>query len=88
MGALRAVSTALTALAVFGGFGHSGAHGLLTVRRLLRDYPFPALPRLDKLFGIVGRRVDVFRVAVIPFDHDRAALEEPAPVARLARVVG
>lgn len=42
---------------VFGGLGHNGAHGLLTVERLLRDYPFPALPPLTNLFGIVGRRV-------------------------------
>jgi 3-dehydroquinate dehydratase/shikimate dehydrogenase len=42
---------------VFGGLGHNGAHGLLTVERLLRDYPFPALPRLENVFGIVGRRV-------------------------------
>jgi 3-dehydroquinate dehydratase/shikimate dehydrogenase len=42
---------------VFGGLGHNGAHGLLTVERLLRDYPFPALPPLENLFGIVGSRV-------------------------------
>lgn len=42
---------------VFGGLGHNGAHGLLTVERLLRDYPFPALPKLENVFGIVGQRV-------------------------------
>jgi 3-dehydroquinate dehydratase/shikimate dehydrogenase len=43
---------------VFGTLGHSGgAHGLLTVERLLRDYPFPTLPKLDNVFGIVGQRV-------------------------------
>jgi 3-dehydroquinate dehydratase / shikimate dehydrogenase len=42
---------------VFGGLGHNGAHGLLTVERLLRDYPFPSLPPLENVFGIVGRRV-------------------------------
>jgi 3-dehydroquinate dehydratase/shikimate dehydrogenase len=42
---------------VFGGLGHNGAHGLLTVERLLRDYPFPTLPKLENVFGIVGQRV-------------------------------
>jgi 3-dehydroquinate dehydratase / shikimate dehydrogenase len=42
---------------VFGGLGHNGAHGLLTVERLLNDYPFPSLPPLDSLYGIVGQRV-------------------------------
>jgi 3-dehydroquinate dehydratase/shikimate dehydrogenase len=42
---------------VFGALGHNGAHGLLTVERLLHDYPFPALPKLDSVFGIVGQRV-------------------------------
>ena len=42
---------------VFGGLGHNGAHGLLTIERLLHDYPFPALPPLENLFGIVGQRV-------------------------------
>jgi 3-dehydroquinate dehydratase/shikimate dehydrogenase len=28
-----------------------------TVERLLRDYPFPALPQVDRLFGIIGRQV-------------------------------
>ncbi|HEU5107682.1 MAG TPA: type I 3-dehydroquinate dehydratase [Micromonosporaceae bacterium] len=56
-GCSRLLAPWLGAPVVYGGLGHSGAHGLLTVRRLLRDYPFPALPRLDKLFGIVGRRV-------------------------------
>jgi 3-dehydroquinate dehydratase/shikimate dehydrogenase len=42
---------------VFGGLGHNGAHGVLTVERLLRDYPFPALPRLESVYGIVGQRV-------------------------------
>jgi 3-dehydroquinate dehydratase / shikimate dehydrogenase len=42
---------------VFGGLGHNGAHGLLTVERLLRDYTFPTLPKLESVFGIVGQRV-------------------------------
>jgi 3-dehydroquinate dehydratase/shikimate dehydrogenase len=53
----RLLAPWLGAPVVFGGLGQSGAHGLLTVERLLRDYPFPALPRLEKLYGIVGRRV-------------------------------
>jgi 3-dehydroquinate dehydratase/shikimate dehydrogenase len=56
-GCSRLLAPWLGAPVVFGGLGHSGAHGLLTVQRLLRDYPFPALPPLDKLFGIIGRRV-------------------------------
>jgi 3-dehydroquinate dehydratase/shikimate dehydrogenase len=42
---------------VFGGLGRNGAHGLLTVERLLNDYPFPSLPHLESLYGIVGQRV-------------------------------
>ncbi len=42
---------------VFGGLGHNGAHGLLTVERLLNDYPFPTLPKLENVYGIVGQRV-------------------------------
>jgi 3-dehydroquinate dehydratase/shikimate dehydrogenase len=40
-------------------FGHIGGKNdeVPTVERLLRDYPFPALPRVDQLFGIVGRAV-------------------------------
>jgi 3-dehydroquinate dehydratase/shikimate dehydrogenase len=53
----RLLAPWLGAPVVFGGLGHNGAHGLLTVERLLRDYPFPALPRLENVFGIVGRRV-------------------------------
>ncbi|HEV2783888.1 MAG TPA: type I 3-dehydroquinate dehydratase [Actinophytocola sp.] len=56
-GCSRLLAPWLGAPVVFGGLGHNGAHGLLTVERLLRDYPFPALPRLDTLYGIVGRRV-------------------------------
>src|SRR3989442_11344602 len=53
----RLLAPWLGAPVVFGGLGQSGAHGLLTIERLLNDYPFPALPALDNVFGIVGARV-------------------------------
>jgi 3-dehydroquinate dehydratase/shikimate dehydrogenase len=56
-GCSRLLAPWLGAPVVFGGLGHNGAHGLLTVERLLQDYPFPALPPLETLFGIVGARV-------------------------------
>ncbi|HEU5475953.1 MAG TPA: type I 3-dehydroquinate dehydratase [Actinophytocola sp.] len=56
-GTSRLLAPWLGAPVVYGGLGQNGAHGLLTVERLLRDYPFPALPRISTLYGIVGRRV-------------------------------
>ena len=56
-GCSRLLAPWLGAPVVFGGLGHNGAHGLLTIERLLRDYPFPALPPLHNVYGIVGRRV-------------------------------
>src|SRR2546430_1643067 len=43
-GCSRLLAPWLGAPVVFGGLGHNGAHGLLTIERLLHDYPFPALP--------------------------------------------
>jgi 3-dehydroquinate dehydratase/shikimate dehydrogenase len=56
-GCSRLLAPWLGAPVVFGGLGHNGAHGLLTIERLLHDYPFPALPPLENVFGIVGQRV-------------------------------
>lgn len=40
---------------VIGGLGPYGGYGVPPVEHLLHDYPFPALPRLQHLYGIVGR---------------------------------
>jgi 3-dehydroquinate dehydratase / shikimate dehydrogenase len=56
-GCSRLLAPWLGAPVVFGGLGHNGAHGLLTIERLLNDYPFPHLPPLENVFGIVGQRV-------------------------------
>lgn len=42
---------------VFGRLSPDHRAGLPTVDQLLTDYPFPALPRVRRLYGIVGRSV-------------------------------
>ncbi|GAB2960551.1 hypothetical protein GCM10027184_04760 [Saccharothrix stipae] len=41
---------------VFAALDRDGVPGLPSVEQLLADYPFPVLPPLDHVFGIVGRR--------------------------------
>src|SRR5437588_681299 len=53
----RLLAPWLGAPVVFGGLGHTGAHGLLTIERLLHDYPFPALPPVEDVVGIARPRV-------------------------------
>jgi 3-dehydroquinate dehydratase / shikimate dehydrogenase len=40
---------------VFGGLGRDVAWGVPPVKHLLNDYPFPVLPPLEHVFGIVSR---------------------------------
>jgi 3-dehydroquinate dehydratase/shikimate dehydrogenase len=69
---------------VFGGLGRDDASGAPSVERLVNAYPFPDLPPLEQVFGIVGRprretdsprlHNDAYRVLGLP------ALYVPMPV--------
>jgi 3-dehydroquinate dehydratase/shikimate dehydrogenase len=52
----RILAPWLGAPMVFGQIGGKNEE-VPTVERLLRDFPFPALPQVDRLFAIIGRRV-------------------------------
>jgi 3-dehydroquinate dehydratase / shikimate dehydrogenase len=62
---------------VFGGLGQDVAWGVPPVAHLLDDYPFPALPPLEQVFGIVSRPM---RGSQSPRLHNAAyrALDLPA----------
>jgi 3-dehydroquinate dehydratase/shikimate dehydrogenase len=62
---------------VFGGLGRDIVWGVPSVEQLLSDYPFPALPPLQHVFGIVSRPM---RASLSPRLHNAAyrALGLPA----------
>ncbi|GLY70481.1 type I 3-dehydroquinate dehydratase [Amycolatopsis taiwanensis] len=61
---------------VFGGLGEDGAGGVPSVPHLLNAYPFPVLPPLEQVYGIVSRPMresdsprlhnDAYRVLGLP----------------------
>lgn len=73
---------------VFGGLGREVAWGVSPVTHLLNDFPFPALPPLEQVFGIVSRPM---RASRSPRLHNAAyralglpALYLPLPVREFA----
>jgi len=50
----RLLAPWLGAPVVMGALGRTGGYGIPTVDQLVRDYPFPALPPVQHLYGIVG----------------------------------
>lgn len=72
------------AAVVFGGLGRDVAWGVPPVTNLLTDYPFPALPPIEQVYGIVSRPM---RASQSPRLHNAAyralglpALYLPLPV--------
>jgi 3-dehydroquinate dehydratase/shikimate dehydrogenase len=76
------------AAVAFGGLGRDVAWGVPPVASLLRDYPFPDLPPLEQVYGIVSRPM---RASQSPRLHNLAyralnlpALYVPLPATELA----
>jgi 3-dehydroquinate dehydratase/shikimate dehydrogenase len=68
---------------VFGGLGREVAWGVPPVAHLLNDFPFPVLPPIEQVFGIVSRPMRVSRSPRLHNDAYRAiglpALYLPLP---------
>jgi 3-dehydroquinate dehydratase/shikimate dehydrogenase len=73
----RVLAPWLGAPVVFGGLGRDVAWGVPPVARLVDDYPFPDLPSLEQVYGIVSRPM---RASSSPRLHNAAyrALGLPA----------
>lgn len=73
----RLLAPWLGAPVVFGGLGRDVAWGVPPVGRLVEDYPFPDLPPIEQVFGIVSRPM---RASSSPRLHNAAyrALGMPA----------
>lgn len=65
----RVLAPWLGAPVVFGGLGRDVAWGVPPVEHLLGDYPFPALPAVEQVFGIVSRPM---RLSLSPRLHNAA----------------
>jgi 3-dehydroquinate dehydratase / shikimate dehydrogenase len=63
----RVLAPWLGAPVVFGGLGRDVAWGVPPVEHLLGDYPFPALPAVEQVFGIVSRPM---RLSLSPRLHN------------------
>jgi 3-dehydroquinate dehydratase/shikimate dehydrogenase len=72
----RLLAPWLGAPVVFGRLSPGQDAVVPTVEQLLTDYPFPVLPPLSKLYGIVGRSV---QTSLSPRLHNRAYREQRTP---------
>jgi 3-dehydroquinate dehydratase / shikimate dehydrogenase len=72
----RLLAPWLGAPVVFGRLSPDHGTGVPTVDQLLTEYPFPALPELRQIYGIVGRSV---RSSLSPRLHNLAYRERDVP---------